>query len=117
MKRRKKVGNLNVSKLKDLYGNVYESNGGTFEITPDAINKTLDDRKSTHGEFHNNALVSQLLKDVIRSGANWEQLNNIQRESLEMIVHKIARILNGNPNHKDHWHDIAGYAQLVEDRI
>jgi hypothetical protein len=37
----------------------------------------------------------------------------MQRESLDMIAHKIARILNGNPNVHDHWHDIAGYATLV----
>ena len=41
-------------------------------------------------------------------------LKSYQRESLDMIVHKIARILNGDPNHVDSWHDIAGYATLVE---
>ena len=29
-----------------------------------------------------------------------------------MILHKIGRILAGDPNHKDHWVDIAGYANL-----
>jgi hypothetical protein len=40
----------------------------------------------------------------------------MQREALDMILHKIARIVNGNPNETDHWHDIAGYATLVEQR-
>lgn len=31
-----------------------------------------------------------------------------------MILHKIARIMNGDPDHIDHWHDIAGYATLIE---
>ena len=30
-----------------------------------------------------------------------------------MIAHKIGRILAGDPNHIDHWLDIAGYATLV----
>lgn len=40
-----------------------------------------------------------------------------QRESLEMVMHKIARIINGDPNYADSWHDIAGYAKLVADRL
>jgi len=34
-----------------------------------------------------------------------------------MVVHKISRILNGNPNNIDSWHDIVGYASLVEKRL
>lgn len=40
-----------------------------------------------------------------------------QREALEMIAHKIARILNGDPNYADSWVDIAGYAKLIADRL
>jgi len=40
-----------------------------------------------------------------------------QREALEMIAHKIARIINGDPNYADSWVDIAGYAKLVSDRL
>ena len=38
-------------------------------------------------------------------------------EALHMIFHKIGRLVNGNPNHRDSWVDIAGYAQLVVDII
>ena len=40
-----------------------------------------------------------------------------QREALEMLALKIARILNGDPNYADSWHDVAGYATLVADRL
>jgi hypothetical protein len=40
-----------------------------------------------------------------------------QREALEMIAHKIARILNGDPNYSDNWIDVAGYATLVANRL
>jgi hypothetical protein len=36
---------------------------------------------------------------------------------LEMIAHKIGRVLAGDPNHADHWDDIAGYARLVARRV
>jgi hypothetical protein len=29
----------------------------------------------------------------------------------------MGRILAGNPSHADHWHDIQGYAKLIEDRL
>ena len=47
----------------------------------------------------------------------WKKLTTYQRESLIVIAQKIARILNGNPNEPDHWHDIAGYATLVEKEL
>ena len=48
---------------------------------------------------------------------NWDNLDFDQKESLEMIVHKIARILNGDPNYDDSWIDIGGYSKLVADRL
>ena len=44
-------------------------------------------------------------------------MDDDQREALEMIAHKIARILNGDPNYADNWIDIAGYATLVANRL
>jgi hypothetical protein len=40
-----------------------------------------------------------------------------QREALEMIAHKISRILAGDPHFADHWTDISGYARLVERQL
>jgi hypothetical protein len=34
-----------------------------------------------------------------------------------MILHKIARIVNGDSNYADSWHDIGGYAKLVVDEL
>ena len=76
------------------------------------LEKTLKDRQQTHGDFESHARISQSLKSVMWAHGR-ENLSYKQREALEMICHKIARILNGNPNTHDHWHDIAGYATLV----
>jgi len=40
-------------------------------------------------------------------------LDDMQRETLEMIATKIGRILSGNPHEVDHWKDGAGYFQLI----
>jgi hypothetical protein len=47
----------------------------------------------------------------------WSRLDHSQAEALDMIAHKIGRILAGDPNHADHWDDIAGYARLVARRV
>lgn len=81
-----------------------------------SIEKTLKQRQKTHGCFVGHARISQELKSVLRHhGVNDLAVDQI--EALEMIAHKIARVLNGDPNIHDHWHDIAGYATLVAERL
>lgn len=75
------------------------------------IEELLEEREKTHGSFATHAFYTQKLKDVM--GLHLIFLSRTQKEALEMIVHKIGRILAGNPNHIDHWDDIAGYATLV----
>ena len=45
------------------------------------------------------------------------EMDDDQVEALEMIAHKIGRIINGDHSYSDSWHDIAGYAKLVADRL
>jgi Domain of unknown function (DUF6378) len=81
------------------------------------IAKTLKQRQKTHGDFGTHAVISQHLKGTMHFYEGYRELNPVQMEALEMIAHKIARILNGNPDHHDHWHDIAGYATLVAETL
>ena len=76
----------------------------------------LNERAKTHGDYTVHADITQRIKDVMFDQSNWELLSSAQREGLQMIAHKIGRILAGNPNFRDHWDDIAGYAKLVADR-
>ena len=73
-------------------------------------------RGETHGDYSTTAFIIQSLKSIMQDTANWAILNSTQKESLEMIAHKMGRILSGDPNFRDHWADIAGYAQLQADR-
>lgn len=86
----------------------------------DIVNDTLTERGSRYGKFRNNAETAQALKDVVRSHLfNYDDkdLDSDQMEALDMICHKIARIINGDPDYVDNWVDIAGYATLVADRL
>jgi hypothetical protein len=84
-----------------------------------SITDTLIERGSRYGPFVGHAEVTQRLKDVIMSQLRQRDrmLDPDQQEALDMICHKIGRIINGDPNYDDSWIDIAGYAQLVADRL
>ena len=79
------------------------------QILPDI----LKERGERYGIFRMNAALSQSLKHAMAGHDNWERLSPHQKEALHMIVHKIARIINGDPNYADSWHDIAGFAMLA----
>ena len=83
------------------------------------ITQTLTERGARYGKFMDHARISQSFKSFVRNshGEKWKTMSFDQQEALEMIFHKIARILNGDPDYADSWIDIAGYAQLVADRL
>lgn len=80
------------------------------------IQEIINQRQKTHGEFSEIAETTQTIKQIIQN-RNHRNLSDSQLESLEMIAHKIGRILAGDPNTKDHWDDIAGYAKLISNQI
>ncbi len=85
----------------------------------DTIDAVLDERGSRYGKFDAHAEITQTLKRQ----AAWylslreKKLSFDQQEALDMIFHKIGRIINGDPDYADSWVDIAGYAKLVADRL
>lgn len=83
----------------------------------ETIESTLNERGNRYGEFKDHARITQSIKRAMQDSDNWSQLDDDMRECLEMLAHKIGRILNGDPRYKDSWHDIVGYAKLVDDRL
>jgi len=81
------------------------------------LDKILEERGSKYGPFLRHAQISQGIKDAIFIVGSENKLACDQSEALEMIAHKIARIINGDSNHVDSWDDIAGYATLVANRL
>jgi len=84
-----------------------------------SVDAILDERGKRYGTFEGHAEISQAFKEVIST--HLEIRNKIlptdMCEALDMISHKMARIINGDPNYADSWVDIAGYAKLVADRL
>ena len=66
----------------------------------------LVEREKTHGSFELNSRIWHHLM-----GAAPMPTNQRQALALTMMYLKLSRLLQ-NPNVKDHWDDIAGYAHL-----
>lgn len=81
------------------------------------IEDILTERSKTHGEYATHCKMAQDMKVVVRNSPNSAKLTPAMMDGLDMIIHKVARVLNGNPFHKDHWDDIAGYATLVSKEL
>lgn len=73
------------------------------------LNETLEKRGSEYGDMREMAFTAQTLKQMLTH----DGMSNVQKECLDVICTKLARIANGNPDNRDSWLDIAGYAQLV----
>ncbi len=91
----------------------------------DNIQATLAERGKRYGGFEEHAELSVNLltqfEDRIRDRADElgtpvdEHYPAYMQESIKLIMHKLARIANGDPHYDDSWRDIAGYATLVVD--
>lgn len=81
------------------------------------VNKTLAERGSRYGDFTDHAAIAQDLQDAMRLSPRWGKLSAVQKQALTVIADKIARVISGDPDYADNWHDIQGYAKLVEDRL
>lgn len=90
-----------------------EEMNNVTEPAKDDIHGVLAQRGSSYGEFENHAEIAQHLKQIMYNTPGWKKLPWIMREALEMVMHKVARILNGDPMYDDSWIDIIGYVQLV----
>jgi len=77
----------------------------------------INARATTHGDYKLTAAWSQSIKDMFRGSPNWHHMNDGQKEALEMIAVKLARLLNGDPQFPDHWDDLAGYGMLGSNSI
>lgn len=83
----------------------------------DATQQLLNERGRTHGDFNLHAQCTQMLKSIITNQTpETKTFTYQQREALDMICHKIGRIVAGDPDFRDHWDDIAGYARLIAER-
>ena len=80
------------------------------------MNKVLLDRRKIYGDFNELATISQQIKDMYYLN-NAKELDPVINEGIEMIIHKLARIINGGSRYIDNYRDIIGYTNLIIDRL
>ena len=89
------------------------------QVRQQTIEATLAERQAQYGCFEDVAFVTEnimsILAQVRVNGLN--DLPHTHRMALYMIASKMARIVNGDFNHFDSWHDIGGYSKLIEKLI
>jgi hypothetical protein len=95
-------------------GSSQSTNKRIFNMTIDDI---LDDRGKRYGNYLEQATITQRIRLAMSEGLGDRQLAYDQADAIHMIAVKLSRIINGDPNYPDNWRDIAGYAQLVADRL
>ncbi len=76
------------------------------------IHKILEERGATYGDFRTGAKLAQNLKEVVRGHLYWLTFEPYKRESIETMMSKISRLVNGDSDHIDSWEDISGYSEL-----
>jgi hypothetical protein len=84
------------------------------------IDKILNERGARYGKFVDVAKATNDIQHAVWEQASLGKLDSIEPDqavAIDMICHKLARILVGDANYLDNWVDIAGYAQLVADRL
>lgn len=86
------------------------------QVRQQTIESTLSKRQIQYGCYEDVAQVTQQILAALRIG-NYDKLPAPMKESLHMIASKMARIVNGDPEYLDNWHDIGGYAKLIEKLI
>jgi hypothetical protein len=74
-----------------------------------SMQRILSERESRYGDFESLSTLSQALKSAVWSHAGWDNLPDAGKEALEMTLHKIARIVNGDCTYEDSWDDAGGY--------
>jgi hypothetical protein len=90
-----------------------EETNVTIEPDETNVDQILGERGNRYGTFESNAKTCQLLKNVLHSQEGWYRLSYVQREAVEMMMHKISRLVNGDATYLDTVVDIAGYNQLM----
>ena len=117
----KKEGITRAQLAKELKPGLNALFGLEFKNTVQApsVNTILQERALQYGTFVSLAKTAQEFKSVLYKelGSRNKRLADDQAEALDMILHKIARVINGDANHVDSWADIAGYATLVAERL
>lgn len=91
---------------------------GTVKATQASggVDATLAERQSQYGCYEDVAYITQEILKALRI-SGYDRMPATHKESMHMIASKMARLVCGDCNSIDGWHDIGGYAKLIEKLI
>ncbi len=81
------------------------------------VDDTLDKRKGQYGEYRNQIQAKADIIDTLSSlysSVHHKEIPTLHLMCLTEIVTKLTRCAT-NMHHTDSWHDLSGYAKLIED--
>ncbi len=77
--------------------------------------RILEVRGQAYGPYRKMSKTAQDLKQRFRIEEDWQYLLPHEKESIDLICTKLARLLHGNSDKTDTLNDIAGYAELAKE--
>ena len=80
------------------------------------VKELLEAKAREHGRVDDVADAVCGMWDIFYQSRNYATMSRVERMCVHMIMMKLARAISGG-RLKDHWIDMAGYAQLVVDEI
>lgn len=87
------------------------------EAPVNTVTDMLEERGARYGDFCGHAKITMDLKRAMHASKNWADLSDDKKECLDMVAHKIGRILNGDPEYLDSWQDCIGYLTLITNKL
>lgn len=94
--------------MKALLANAADDAG---EEAPSELTRMLQERGHTHGSLLDQAAMAETLQRAAHMSPQWLGKGVVTRYTLNMILIKISRIIEGDETFADHWDDIIGYAE------
>jgi hypothetical protein len=83
----------------------------------DDVSGLITERERTVGDFTEQSEVIEYTLEIWMGARNWGRLAPFQKQALRMLLHKVGRVLVGDPNEVDHWRDGEGYLRLARQRL
>lgn len=77
------------------------------------LESILNNRAGSYGSYNEVAKIQTQIIDLLRSAKGYNKLKSSTILAIEMIIHKIIRLVNSGKEKEDTLMDIAGYALLA----
>lgn len=93
--------------------NYNDTNIKTIDNYLTQLKSILNERGGSYGSYNEVAKIQTQIIDLLRSAEGYNKLKPSTILAIEMIIHKIIRLVNSGKEKEDTLLDIAGYTLLA----